>query len=79
MVKLVKKVVIFGVDNSFSAHTDNRKNSILVLGECPIDKLGEAIIAAETKFSKKKICMKLLNNEASSFVYTNGNKPINSK
>ena len=30
---LARNVVIFGVDNSSSSHTDNRKNNFLVLGE----------------------------------------------
>ena len=33
------KNVIFGVDNSLSAHTDNSKIDILVLGEDKIDDL----------------------------------------
>ena len=28
-----KYVLIFGVDNSLSSHTDNQKNNVLVLGE----------------------------------------------
>ena len=30
-----RNVVIFGVGNSSSSHTDNRKNNFLVLGEDP--------------------------------------------
>ena len=30
-----RNVIIFGVDNSSSSHSDNRKNNFLVLGEGP--------------------------------------------
>ena len=30
-----RNVVIFGVDNRSSLHTDNRKNNVLVLGKGP--------------------------------------------
>ena len=30
-----KNVVIFGVDNSSSSHTDNQKNGFLILGDGP--------------------------------------------
>ena len=29
----VRNIVIFGVDNSSSSHTDNQKNNFVVLGE----------------------------------------------
>ena len=32
-----RNVAIFGVDNSSSSHTDNRKSNFLVLGEGPTD------------------------------------------
>ena len=34
-IDYARNVVIFGVDNSSSSPTDNRKNSFLVLGEGP--------------------------------------------
>ena len=30
-----RNVIIFGVDNSSSSHSDNRKNNFLILGEGP--------------------------------------------
>ena len=30
-----RNVIIFGVDNSSSSHTDNHKNNFLILGEDP--------------------------------------------
>ena len=32
---LAKNVIVFGVDNSLSSHTDNLKNDFLILGEDP--------------------------------------------
>ena len=39
-----RNVVIFGVDNSLSSHTDNQKNNFLVLGEGPTDGINDIII-----------------------------------
>ena len=43
----VKNVVIFGVDNSSSSHTDNQKNNFLVLGEGHIQGINESTGSAE--------------------------------
>ena len=54
-----RNVVIFGVDNSSSSHTDNRKNNFLVLVEGQADGINDTTGAAEKKFrinfSKEKI------------------------
>ena len=50
--------------NSLTSHTDNRKNSLLVLGKGPTDYINGSVGAAEKKFSinfskaKKKILLK---------------------
>ena len=50
--------------NSLTSHTDNRKNSLLVLGKRPTDYINGSVGAAEKKFSinfskaKKKILLK---------------------
>ena len=44
-----RNVAVFGVDNSSSSHTDNRKNKFLVLGEGPI-----FVINGGTKCTRKK-------------------------
>ena len=46
-----RNVAIFGVDNSSSSHTDNRKNSFLVLGEEPAFGINRSNGAAEKKIS----------------------------
>ena len=57
-----RNVVIFGVDNTSSSHTDNQKNNFLVLGEGPTDGINDTTGAAEKRFSinfskaKAKFC-----------------------
>ena len=73
-----KNVNIFSVDNSSSAHTDNRKTNILVCGEGATDKLDDTTITAGAKYSvnvtnsSKKICLRLHYNAANSSLYANG-------
>ena len=58
-----QNVIIFGVDMSFSAHVDNKKKDILILGKGPTQGL-EHTLAAEKMHSinftvtKKKLCFK---------------------
>ena len=56
--KIVKNVIIFGVDMSSSAKIDNRKKVILILGRGPLQGL-ESTLSAEKmysiNFTKKKI------------------------
>ena len=47
---LVKYVLIFGVNNSSSSHTDNWKNNILLLGEWPTDGIIDSTSAAEKQY-----------------------------
>ena len=42
-----RNVVIVGVDNSSSSHTDNQKNNFLVLGECPTVSALSGTVSAE--------------------------------
>ena len=41
--------ILFGIDNSASSHTDNRKNNFLVLGEGPIQGINDSTGIAEKK------------------------------
>ena len=45
-----RNAIIFGVDNTSSSHTDNRKNNFLVLSEGLIDGINDSTDAAERKF-----------------------------
>lgn len=43
--------MVFGVDNSFSEHVDNRNKDILILGKNPIDGLDDTTITSESEYS----------------------------
>ena len=56
-----KNVVIFGVDNSSSSHTDNKKNGFLILGDGPTFGINGSFGASESNFhfkSKEKMLLK---------------------
>ena len=71
-----QNVLIFGVDMSFSAHIDNKKKDILVLGIGPTQGL-EHTLTAEKMYSinftvtKKKFCLSLHYNGANSYLFVN--------
>ena len=46
-----KNFVVFGIDNGLFVHSHNRKIYILVLGESPTDRLDNATITPEVKYS----------------------------
>ena len=70
-------VLILGVDMSFSAHIDNKKKDILVLGIRPTQGL-EHTLTTDKMYSvyftvtKKKFCLSLHYNGASSYLFLNG-------
>ena len=70
-------VDIFGVDMTFTAHNDNKKKYILVLGIGPTQGL-EHTLTAEKMYSisftvtKKKLCLSLHYNGANSYLFVNG-------
>ena len=72
-----QNVLIFGVDMSFSAHIDNKKKDILVLGIGSTQGL-EHTQTAEKMYSfnftvtKNKICLSLHYNGANSYLFVNG-------
>ena len=45
--ELARNILIFGVENSSSSHTDNWKHNLLVLGEGPADGVNDGTGAAE--------------------------------
>ena len=58
-----QNVLIFGVDMSFSAHIDYKKNNILVLGKGPTQALehtstAEKMYTIDFTVTKKKFCFK---------------------
>ena len=70
-----RKVVIFGVDNISSSHTDNRKNNLLVLGEGTTYDINGSVGTAGKKFSinfsetRTKFCLSLLFNGGNSYLF----------
>ena len=72
-----QNVIIFGVDMSFSAHIDNKKKDILILGKGPTQGL-EHTLTAEKMYlinftvTKKKFCLSLHYNGANSYLFVNG-------
>ena len=79
-------VIIYGVDNSFSVHTDNSKKDILIFDKGPTDGLNDTIYWLQKLntiyFSEqqKKFCLNLHYSESNSFLYVNrnGNLPVQS-
>ena len=72
-----QSVLIFGVDMSSSAHIDNKKKDILVLGKGPTQG-SEHTLTAEKMYSinftvtKTKFCLSLQYNGANNFSFVNG-------
>ena len=71
-------VVTFGVVDSSSCHTDNRKNNFLVLGEWPTYGINGRFGTPEKKFSinfsqvMTKFCLSLHFIHDNSYLFVNG-------
>ena len=72
-----QNLLTFGADMSSSAHIDNKKKDILVLGKGPTQGL-EHTLTAEKMYSinftvtKKEFCLSLHYNRANSYLFVNG-------
>ena len=72
-----QNVIIFGVHMSSSAHVDNKKKDILIIGKGPTQGL-EHTLTLEKMYSinftvtRKKFCLSLHYNEANSYFFVNG-------
>ena len=74
---LCQRALIFGVDMSSSAHIDDKKKYILVLGRGPTQGLQHTLITEKMysiNFTEKNktSCLVLHYNEANSYVFVNG-------
>ena len=75
-----KNDAIFGVDMSSSAHIENKKKDILLLGRGPTWGLDDTTLTAEAQylinFSRwnNKFCLSLHHNGSSSFLFANTTK-----
>ena len=72
-----QNVLIFGADMSSSAHLDNKKKDVLVLGIGPTQGLEhtltvEKIYSINFTVTKKKFCLNLHYNGANSYLFVNG-------
>ena len=71
-----RNVIIFGVDNNSSAHTDNFKNDFSILGEGDSFGINESFGAPEKKYinfskAKTKFCLSLHYNSGDSYFFVN--------
>ena len=72
-----KIVIIFGIDNSSSVHSDNRKKNIFVLGKDPADELYNTTLTARAEYSinfseqQDIFCLSLHNNGSNSCLFVN--------
>ena len=79
-----QNILIFGADMSSSAHIDNKKKDILVLGKGPTQGL-EHTLTAEKMYSinftvtKNKFCLNLHCNGSNSYLFVNGTEIIKFK
>ena len=79
-----QNVIIFGVDISSSAHVDNKKNDILILGKGLTQWL-EHMLTAEKMYlinfivTRKKFCLSLHYNGANSYLFVNVEKTVKFK
>ena len=72
-----QSVSIFGADMSSSAHIDNKKKDILVLGKGPTKGLKDTLAAEKINsidftVAKKVFCLSLHYNVANSYLFVNG-------
>ena len=72
-----QNVLIFGVDMSSSAHIDNKKKDILVLGKGPTQGIEHTLTAEKIHLinftvAKKKFYLSLHYNGANSYLFVNG-------
>ena len=49
--EFTRNVISFGVDNSSSSYSDNRKNNFLILGEGPTYGINGSFVSPEKKFN----------------------------
>ena len=76
-ISYTRNVLIFGIDNSSSSPTDNRKNNILVLGEAPTYGISGNFGSPENNFSinfnkaKTNFCLSLHYNYDNSYLSVN--------
>ena len=82
---MARNVIIFGVDMSFSKHTNNKANNIYVMGKDYIQKINDNKIYPEKMYYRKftdlgtKFVLSLHYNGNNSYLYVNGNQELKFK
>ena len=72
-----QNVRIFGVDMGSSAHVDNKKKDILILGKGPAQGLEHALTAKKMysmTVTRKQLRLSLHYNGANSYLFVNGDE-----
>ena len=77
-----QNVLIFGADMNSSAHIDNKKKVIFVLGKGPTQGLEHTLTAEKMclinfRVTKKKFCLNLHYNEENNYFFVHGTEIIN--
>ena len=72
-----QNILIFGLDMSSSAHIDNKKKDIWVLGKGPTQRLEHTLTADKMylinfTLTEKKFCLSLHYNGTNSYLFVNG-------
>ena len=76
--EFARNVVIFGVDDSLSSHSDNSRNNFLILREGPTYGINGSFGSAEKKFNinftkvNTKLCLSLHYYADNSYLFVNG-------
>ena len=83
-----RNVIIFGVDDGSSSHSDNRKNNLspkIILGDSPTYGINGSFGSPEKKFSinlteaNTKFCLSLHYNADNIYLFVNGKEIFNFK
>ena len=80
-----RNVIIFGVDNSSSSHSDNRKNNLLIFSEGPTYGINGRFALPEKKFNinftrtNTKFCLSLHYNADNTYLFADGKEKLNLK
>ena len=82
---LIRNIIIFGADTSFSKHANNKANNIYVMGKDYIQKINDTTIYAEKMFYRnftdpgKKIILSLHYNGDNRYLFVNGREKLKFK
>ena len=80
-----KNVLIFGVDESFLVHANNKANNVYVMGDLSVQGINDTTLYAEKIYSQnftqpsKKFVLSLHYNYNDSYLFVNGKQELNFK